>query len=531
MPITFPVSDAGGHTTLASCAVSLAASDFDRIVTGDQPNGLHVPEGQAWKLEGLVTTPKNVINEGLLVARSGMTLRFRDVNESLYVGGGLDPQDSDVGLWVIGNGMLDFCGTTKAGWNRIGTDPTWAPGDEIRICPTAVGDYTNFPLFTPGSPVPQLRPWLPPTEVFNLTRDCSIEGTPTGRAHIFIRSMMPQDICHTQVRYMGPRKNGKFILGRWGLHFHHCMGGSRGTNLESLVIRDCNSHAFVPHMSDGIRAYDFVTFNNAGDHYWWDDLDFTNDCDWQHCLAALGSVDPENSTALSGFLLGRGDGNKARDVAAVGVGKGANGGGVNWAERAASAMWLTDDVVAHNNPKAGARSWQNQGGATDPSPTINRLASYRNGGAGMAHGAYINSWQFNDSSYLDNVQGATTQAAQSGNHGPIRHVRTRTEGPPITIVTHATDAVSPLVYEDAMITLNAGVAVEVKQDPPANPGIRNPTRADFVRAHVNGNGELEPSMIKLTYFRQGGVIRVQRNNGTAYKLEPGGVVTPIPAFA
>ena len=47
------------------------------------------------------------------------TLRFVDVDERAFVGGGMDPLASDVGLWVRGDGVLDIAGAQKTGWTRL----------------------------------------------------------------------------------------------------------------------------------------------------------------------------------------------------------------------------------------------------------------------------------------------------------------------------------------------------------------------------------------------------------------------------
>src|SRR6266540_1326308 len=76
------------------------------------------------------------------------------VDATRFVGGGMNPIDSDVGLWVIGAGQLDLAGTPKTGWTRavgsvsagatqipLQTPPTgWRPGDDISIAPTAKPD-------------------------------------------------------------------------------------------------------------------------------------------------------------------------------------------------------------------------------------------------------------------------------------------------------------------------------------------------------------------------------------------------------
>lgn len=115
------------------------------------------------------------------------TLRFVGVNEAAYVGGGDGVTPGDVGLWVEDEGALDAAGTPRAGWNRTGTDPSWLPDDEVRVTPIAVGDYTNFPTFTPGSAVPTVTSPSGRTyaaEVFDLTRNVRIEGTASGIADI-----------------------------------------------------------------------------------------------------------------------------------------------------------------------------------------------------------------------------------------------------------------------------------------------------------------------------------------------------------
>ena len=54
--------------------------------------------------------------------------------------------------------------------------------------------------------------------------------------------MRPQALAHTEIRHVAPG-----AIGRYGLHFHLCADGSRGSVVEGVVIRDAESHAFVPH--------------------------------------------------------------------------------------------------------------------------------------------------------------------------------------------------------------------------------------------------------------------------------------------
>jgi G8 domain len=167
------------------------------------------------------------------------TLRFVDVDETKFVGGGMDPLESDVGLWVMGEGVLDVAGAPKTGWVRLagsalqGEDRItldrvpvgWRNGDTIVIVPTEhpdVGErsWAGFEVRTVAAadgaamrldvPLAHDHPAVDDpfsgavhtAEVLNLSRNVRIEGTgdgsasfhasDNGRAHVFIRSAVPQ---------------------------------------------------------------------------------------------------------------------------------------------------------------------------------------------------------------------------------------------------------------------------------------------------------------------------------------------------
>lgn len=216
-------------------------------------------------------------------------ITFLNVNEASYVGGGLEVVAADVGLWVR-DGQLDLQGTPKTAWTRLAGGITastssitleaapvgWNVGDELSIVPTeapSVGDssWSGFDLgaITSVSNATVLlnhatsrahpvvnNQWR--AEVLNLTRNVRIEGTGDGtanpstnhRAHIWIRSDKPQIVNYVAIRYMGPRKvvdssSTEVILGRYALHFHHAMDGSRGSIVRGTVVRDAGAHAFA----------------------------------------------------------------------------------------------------------------------------------------------------------------------------------------------------------------------------------------------------------------------------------------------
>ena len=425
------VTDSQGNETVAPFEFSVAepvseeSTDGVREISGSVADGFTVPAGEVWEVKGLVETPKNVVVEGTLRMRPGSTLRFVNVNESAFVGGGMDPLASDVGLWVMGEGVLDAQGTPKAAWNRTGWDPSWHQGDEVLLAPWSLGDSGGFAPYHGGS-VPRAHPSVPATEVLNLARDVVIEGAPGGRSHVFVRSMKPQTIRHVLVRHVGPRKGGMKVAGRWGLHFHHMHEHARGSVVEGVVVRDSGSHAFVAHLSHGITFRDCIAYNVQEDAYWWDprthDLpktsppdNFTNDTTYERCVAALVLPgDDPGGQRLCGFNLGQGTvalSNRAVGCLAVGVLGGKSSSGFAWVEDTQGEPWSMVDNVSHNNVAHGLFTWQNL--SMDRLHVFERFTAYRNGNAGMALGAYEGNWVSRDALLVENQSSGILQHARS----------------------------------------------------------------------------------------------------------------------
>lgn len=396
-----------------------------RVFTGTKsiPEGFTVPAGEVWTFDPNVSTTvvvrANVVVEGTLVMRPARpdvvhTLRFEGVDESKFVGGHSDGAwASDVGLWVLGDGIVDAQGTPKAGWNRTGDDSTWTAADELIVAPNVKNDFLGFKPFTKGAAVPtQLGPdgVVYRTEVANLTRNVRIEGTASGRAHImFHHCRKPQTLRYVAIRYMGPQKptgdtylSGgvrkpvyEGVLGRYGLHFHKCGDVTRGSLIEGVVVRNTGGAAFVPHGSNGITFRDCVAHDVRDSGFWWDPGDATHDTTWERC-AVFGI--PKNpgtiGLGISGFFHGIGLRNVTRGCVAVGLlNQSVNSGGFNWPSAAnhSDNVWFWDDNVAHNNKEGGIGVWQN-----DKNPhLISRYVGYHNG-VGISHGAYTNTYTYRD---------------------------------------------------------------------------------------------------------------------------------------
>jgi hypothetical protein len=382
-----------------------------------------------------LTTKGNVENQGTLTLRpsSGAvrhTITFAGVNESAFVGGGMAVMGSDVGLWVMGNGVLDIAGTPKLAWTRSSKAVTkgattislaqapagWQVGDEVALTPTlpptAKLHYDAYDVATitaiSGSSITLSKPCAfdhPVAmvgdgrgfacEVLNLTRNVQIGGTSSGRAHVFILSQKPQQIAHALIRWVAPA--GK--LGRYGLHFHMCAGGSNGSLVDGVVIRDAEFHAFVPHSSDGITFRNCISHDTFAEAYWWDvaaapnqvpNAPKTNNVVYDGCVASKSrSAGRLGVYRNCGYMLGAGSGSKAVNCVAVGIQGIVQTSGFQWGEMS-QGVWQFGNCISHNNQQDGIFTWQNNGN----NHVIADFVAYHNGASGIEHGAYLNRYQY-----------------------------------------------------------------------------------------------------------------------------------------
>ena len=456
----------GGKVPGDASAVTIRAGHTVTLDTPARVAGLTVDAGATLRFSATgapaLESTRNVIVRGVLqmrpaAAASTQTLRFVGVDEGAYVGGGMEPLATDVGLWVVGAGKLDIRGTPKTGWTRaaasvqpgarsvrLQADPAgWARGDQLVIAPTQSPEageaswagFDSFAISRVTGRTVRLaeavrRPhpiidgqWGP--EVMNLTRNVRIEGTRPGRAHIFIRSSQPQTVAYAQLRYLGPRQPDSegftsSVIGRYGLHFHMSGEGSRGSEVVGTVVRDTGAHAYVPHDSHGITFRDTISYNTFDDAYWWDlspdtrtSGPETHDTLFDHAIAARVRYDPDfRGFRLTGFNLAQGVGNEIRESVAVGV-QGNGGAGFHWPESTGAhghGVWKFErGNVAHNNRSNGLSVWQND----DLPHLIRNFVAYHNGASGIDHGAYGNAYQFLSGTLYGNADGAVLLRATS----------------------------------------------------------------------------------------------------------------------
>lgn len=387
------------------------------------------------------------------------TLRFINVDESLMVGGGT-PVDAagilsnplwinDKGFWVVNAGVMDLQGTAKQTWTRatasIGASATtcdipaghnWQTGDEIVMVPTAPDTYTQYDERTlssvtgntlgfsatsfshPAVTLPDATTLQP--EILNTTNNVRLEGTSGHKVHWYIHSEVPvtHTIKNVSVRYMGPRRNGQRLLGRWPIHLHHSGTDVTGLVVENCTVRDSGSFAFVSHDTHDVTFLRCVGHNNQESQFWWDhdaSTDVSNRITYDTCVASktlTGDTGEGTSQGrLSAFYLDRnGTGHACNNCIAVGLDPAPNNpkeqSGYMWPETDATGSnpsdpgfpgsWIFNDNIAHNNGGDGVFTWENTG--TSVHPPFNNLITYHNNRHGLTAGAYgfkvtVNNWR------------------------------------------------------------------------------------------------------------------------------------------
>jgi hypothetical protein len=491
-----------------------------RSLRGFRRGGFTVPPGETWEIRGTVRTDGNVVVRGTLRMRPPATLRFVNVNESRFVGGGMHPVRTDVGLWVIGSGVLDAQGTSKEAWNRVGDHSTWKAADDLVALPVARGDFVPHP-HTKGSPPPSVSVGgrIRTAEVLNLSRDVRIEGTPGGRTHIFIRSRRRQRIKNVLIRYVGPRQpdgdgDSSPVLGRYGLHFHMCGKGSKGTVVRGVVIRDSGAHCFVPHNSNGITFRECISYDSYEDAYWWDDDGTTNGTRWENCVAALVKSDPPfRGFRLHGFRLSNKKGNACRGCVASAVQGNVDAAGFGWPE-GHDGVWGFEDNVAHNNAVNGIFVWQN---GTEIHP-IRRFTAYHNGESGVSHGAYGNNYAYEDLELVGNREGIEHKADSAGTEdqppaaGPFqtwRNVLVRDSTVGMLLSEHAFRGNVPTRVEECRFDTPVPVRVDEAGESPAG------VVYEFVRCTTSGR-DLEPTDFHIV--SKASTIRGTRRDGSTWQV-------------
>jgi len=346
---------------------------------------------------------------------------------------------------------------------------------------------------------------------------------------------------------LGPRKPAEefteLVLGRYALHFHHSHDGSRGSVVDGVVIRDAGSHAFVPHLSHGIAFRDCISHNTLEDAYWWDGAPDTrtdgppsHDVLYRRCVASLVQYDPPfRAFTLTGFFLGRGDGNVIRDSVAVGIQGNTSSAGFIWPE-GSEGIWTFEHNLAHNNGNHGIFTWQN----TAKVHVITKFTAYHNGGGGISHGAYNNRYVYRNSTLYGNRAGAVIVHANSGDSPPpllFQNLACYAAGQSDYLVTfdrHNGDAGIPTRFEGCSFR-GAGKAafgwLYQGQD-----GDSSPEVFDIVNSTISGNefwlakGIHPDSRIRVSDRSRGSIVLQRADRSGSFRSKWNARVQQNPGF-
>lgn len=461
-------------------------------------------------------------------------LVFKGVKEANFKGGGMDVQASDVGLWVMDKGALRIAGSKKLSWTRAAgavvagadaitlaaTPGGWKVGDAVVITPTLPPKDKNFQTseertitgvsgttVTLSSPLQLGHPAVDgkTAEVLNLTRNVVIEGSPGGRAHVFIRSSAPQSIRNAELRNLGPQKAGQGVLGRYALHFHHSHHGSHGSVVDGVVVHDSGNRAFVPHASHGIKMTDCVAHRVSHDPFWWDIDHQSDDILWLRCVAS--EVYPVDESA-HGFVLGRGAGVTVQDCVGVGVRGGRVASGFRWPTDPGNPNnWGFNGNVGHNC-SSGASVWQN--GGTEQH-LVGNFVAYHNQYEGFDQGAYKNNYDHVGGRFYGNGDtGLTWHVAPPPDGLVFENGRIEGPGPAIATEKHAAPPQGVYVIRNSTL---------LRTTPGPKLVIRGDTQPDEVEVHDCG---LTPVDVQIPLTAQPGtVVRIYEGGVLLYVVTPG----------
>jgi len=474
-------------------AIVGATETWDRVISNTQVTGdIIVPTGKKWLIGANVRVSGNVRTDGGTIAmRPGSSLTFVGAKAEQYVTGGMRYDQSfskDWGIWVGGTGVLDVRGTPKVGWNRTGRDPTWKPGDELWISPTAGGDFKPRRWY-PGQAIPRADPRVPAAEVINVTRDIVIEGP----GHIHISSRVPQRIEYVTLRRMGIFRAGGGVAGastgRYAIHLHMMGNGARGTVIQGVALVGSEGRGFVPHASHGVLMRDNVSVNSFVEAFWWDEGEehATHDLLVDR-LAVSGVTVPRTLTGVhprwDGILLAHGTGNEIRNSAVSGVRGGKLSNGFAWADgTSALLVWtFNSGNVAHNNEGNGTRTWNN---SSSPH-VIDNLVAYRNGASGIQNGAYSNSNRYTGALLIGNgLHHNSNSNANKVDGGPGRYVGlvVETTGAALTVGHRQLPAGTYQEFVDCTLSGSPKVFVQ-KGTPSLGEAFTRPWLARFIRCDV-----------------------------------------------
>jgi hypothetical protein len=364
--------------------------------------------------------------------------------------------DSDVGLWLLDEGMFSAAGAPKKAWSFLHEsagpgDPTftvedasgWSAGDRIALTPSAErSERDHFQQFDEGviaavdgnkvtlQSAPEhghagCADCLRRGEAIDLSRNVIVRSADDGgHAHVMVAQRARLQLDSVELRWLGPEwpEAGGRCGGpqrRAPIYFHQQDDAAQGSFVRHSAIWGGQSHFVIVERSHGVELRDVAGYDALGNGFelFFDHVgcarcerDFAPRVRMREVLAAKVGVPLREDGCLrivhrhTGIAVSGGEGSGCERCVATGVGYlggGADVAGFSWQEGGSGRPldFVFDGNVAHNNRNHGAFIWHNETRAQAP---YAGNAFWSNEGNGLYWGALGTTLALQDVTAIDN---------------------------------------------------------------------------------------------------------------------------------
>lgn len=365
--------------------------------------------------------------------------------------------NSDVGLWVVDDGVFTGAGQLKKAWSKLtrgagASDATfsvedatgWRAGDRIMLTPTAAIAVAGYAkqfdereiANVSGNTVTLAQA---PThthagcsncvrrgEAANLSRNVVVRSfDASAHAHIMVANRGVVQLDSVELRWLGPARDctrAQEPVRRAAIYFHQQRDDSEPSFVRHAAIWGGKREFFHAETSNGIEVTDVVGYDGQAYGFV---RDFDNSACGLRCMEPADDLGAIRRVQFTEVLAAKvAVANRHEDCAAIGPAIGITAGGgdtvdsvatgiaynfrdfgneaaIYWQEERAghSPIDLFNRNVAHNNGGNGISNWQNN--TKNDTPFADNQ-SWSNGANGFLHGAYGNSVAYADLTAVDN---------------------------------------------------------------------------------------------------------------------------------
>ena len=459
--------------------------------------------------------------------------------------------DSDFGLWVMGDGVFTAAGQPKRAWSKLteGTgpgDPTltvedasgWLANDRIALTPTAevsvAKHASQFDEATiAGVESKTITLSQAPTfqhagctgcvrrgEAINLSRNVVVRSfDTTAHAHMLAAERGVLHLDSVELRWLGPQKkcSGGAPFRRSPIHFHQQRDASDPSFVRHVSIWGGKNHFLMQEKSNGVEVVDVAGYDTVGSGFM---LFYDN---WNCDTRCVGDVAPRNTVLTSviaakvavpervsgceaiGSVVaiapsgseGSGCVNCVATGTAYNYGTFGNIGAIQSAEGGAGrpTLFTLNGNVAHNNAAHGISNWQN----TDvKQPAYDNNQAWSNGGNGVHHGAYGNSFGYTNLVSQDNVGGDFAVIAAENTKDHVRLDSATLDG--FRVLGYFAVPNEPVIIKNVTFTGKKNPAISQVHDACSGGDENDPQDSVCIRNWLRFDGPVIPKGVKPFEF-------------------------------